>query len=144
MIGPEPGSGKRGLMTPEDYRDSFFNNPRNVIKRLFDSFQIQGVDKDKIFFTNATKCRAKGDAQSIECFGICETHLVAQIKAIRPKLIIVLGRGNKHLGITKPRKGEVLKGYFKQIPVISATHPARQSNAYLTKVAKAVKGSGKF
>lgn len=87
-----------------------------------------GLTREQIFITNIVKCRPPNNRDpSADEITACSSHLIEQIKSIKPKVIMALGR---HAGrfltgqaesLTKLRQ---IKAQYNNIPVIVTYHPA--------------------
>ena len=94
--------------------------------------QGAGLTRDDVYITNIVKCRPPNNRDpSLEEIGACYGFLYGQIKAMRPKLVVTLGRLaastilNRPVKITKEH-GKI-QGEFPDIPnlpVFVILHPA--------------------
>jgi len=96
-----------------------------------------GIERDRDFYiTNVVKCRPpkNRDPQKDE-IQACEPFLVAQIKIIKPKLFLALGRysaawllGLKREPSMKEIRGKILVSKFN-VPLIVTYHPSTVDHA---------------
>src|SRR3990167_9035600 len=102
FIGEGPGSAEDEQGRP------FVGEAGKFLDELLSSAKIKRKD---VFITNVVKCRPPNNRDPLdEEVRICTTaYLFDQIKLIKPKLIITLGRHSMHL-------------FFPQIRSISAVH----------------------
>jgi len=103
---------------------------------LTELLQKAGLSRDEVYITNVVKCRPPGnrDPRPDE-IAACSPYLDAQIRVIKPKIIVTLGRhSTKYLlgkgginvsGITRVR-GKTFKIEIGGIPVtvVPTYHPA--------------------
>lgn len=84
--------------------------------------------RDSVFITNVVKCRPPDNrAPKADEIEACRPYLLAQIEAVRPKVLVTLGstglRGLQGPGIgLKEVRGKTLR--FERIPVVPTYHPA--------------------
>jgi len=114
IIGAEPGPAASGELTPKEYRERFSPQAsgKNKVQLLFKYLDETGPDKTgenwkRFFFTNSVKCPPglnPPEKKLKECFRNCEKYLNAQIQTIKPRLIIVIGKSAKRLGIDQNLK----------------------------------------
>lgn len=102
FIGEGPGQNEDNLGRP------FVGEAGKFLDELLATINIKRED---VFITNVVKCRPPNNRDPLdEEVRICTTaYLYAQIKAIKPKLIVTLGRHSMHL-------------FFPQIRSISSVH----------------------
>ncbi|MEM1509426.1 MAG: type-4 uracil-DNA glycosylase [Thermofilaceae archaeon] len=65
---------------------------------LNDLLKVAGLSRQKVFITNVVKCRppSNRDPEDSEV-AACESYLLAQLKAIEPKIVVSLGRHSTRL-----------------------------------------------
>lgn len=83
---------------------------------LFKAIAKAGEDWERIFFTNSVKCPPginPPEKLLRDCFLNCEKHLEAQINAIKPKLLVVVGKAVKRLGLYHASDGTMGKSIDK-------------------------------
>jgi DNA polymerase len=87
-----------------------------------------GVDRNRIFLTNALKCRPpgyrKGEPHEL---ANCREHLLRELEIVKPRIIVCLGlpASQALLNTTEPMgqlRGRVRR--FQGTPVICTYHPA--------------------
>lgn len=93
------------------------------------------VDPDKVYFTTALKCaypKRKGKQTPKDVMVHCHTHILEEIKAVHPKMVLILGKtaiqtvyGNTNIKITTVM-GRVtsIPGLPDDIICIPVLHPA--------------------
>ena len=99
--------------------------------KLLDAF-LQSIDlsREKVFITNTVKCRPPDNRNpSLDELNQCSSFLNSQINAIRPKVLILLGKvaANSLLDNDSPMSDLRQKKLFidnHDIPVIVFYHPA--------------------
>ena len=87
-----------------------------------------GWTRDTVYIANVLKCRPPGnrDPQPDEVEA-CEPFLARQIEAIRPRIIVTLGKPAAHLLLRTRAPISALRGRFqsfRDIPVMPTFHPA--------------------
>lgn len=149
IVGAEPGPPAKGELTPEQYQDLFAPHAsgKNKMQLLFKYIANAGGDWKRFFFTNSVKCPPGANPQENlmqDCFLNCERHLEAQIKAIKPKLIVVVGKAAKRLRLknsvgssinNKIDKCPINRTEYKGINTIAVRHPQGASRACMEKIA---------
>lgn len=120
IIGEGPGE-------REDQRGEPFVGPSGqMLDRMLAG--VLGLQRDEVYIANVVKCRPPQNRDpEEEEVAACKPFLQRQIDAIRPKLILVLGRIAMEetlglRGITRSRGKEVL--YEERIPAIPTFHPS--------------------
>jgi DNA polymerase len=101
-----------------------------------------GLQRAEVYIANVVKCRPPENREPLpDEVATCSPYLLAQIRAIRPRVIVALGSpaartllGSK-LGITKIR-GTWFE--FEGIPVMPTFHPAYLLRAYTEENRRAV------
>lgn len=94
-----------------------------------------GLERSSIYIANIVKCRPPNNRDPhAEEIATCGKFLDAQIAAIKPYVIVTLGRfaanyvsGNKGVSLSQLRKQDLVYGKIegqKPIPIIPAYHPA--------------------
>jgi uracil-DNA glycosylase len=142
IIGPEPGTGATGMMTPSQYMKRFMPGARNYnrVRLLFEDLKTVGIDYAIFFYTNVVKCPADpGKGQSKKCIVRCKGHLETQIEAIQPKLIVVIGSAAKYLGLKQALKDSIEDGRYAGVLTLIIRHPQAASRTYRQKVARRIK-----
>jgi len=97
--------------------------------RILDrALNAAGLARDSIFITNVVKCRPPGNRRpKSDEKGACRLHLLAEIGAVRPRIIVTLGstalRGlmGPGLGLREARDRPL---QFGGVPVTATYHPA--------------------
>ena len=99
--------------------------------KLLDAF-LQSIDlsRDKVFITNTVKCRPPDNRNpSIDELNQCSSFLTSQINAVKPKVLILLGKiaANNLLNNDSPMSDLRQKKLFidsYDIPIVVFYHPA--------------------
>jgi len=92
--------------------------------------EAMGLKRENVFITNSLKCRPPESRDPLESEIIaCHVFLKQQIKLLKPKVILAVGRVAAHnlLGINEPMKamrGHTVTYKDTGIPVIVTYHPA--------------------
>ncbi len=107
------------------------------MRLLFKAFHEAGVDWETLFYTNAVKCPAKPKLAPT-CYSRCRDFLQAQIEALNPRIIVVLGRAADRIGVPRAPKGQIIECTFEGRPCIVVTHPQGATSAYLAEVGRRV------
>ncbi len=86
-----------------------------------------GVDSDRVFLTNALKCRPPGRKGESRELNNCREHLLREIEVVAPRVIVCLGlpASQTLLNTMEPMgrlRGRVMR--FRNIPVVCTYHPA--------------------
>lgn len=102
VIGEAPGATEDRLGRP------FVGAAGNLLDNMLKAIQIA---RDEVYITNVLKCRPPGnrDPEPAEK-AACRGFLMAQIAAIRPKVILALGRHSAHLLLNTTRGILSLRG----------------------------------
>lgn len=87
-----------------------------------------GLEREKVYIANVVKCRPQGnrDPEADEITA-CLPFLKKQIDAIRPRVIVVLGRIATHALLATQAPLTRLRGHWQrygQIPVMPTFHPS--------------------
>jgi uracil-DNA glycosylase len=118
MIGEGPGQ-------QEDETGVPFVGPAGQL--LDKMIAAMGYDRDDVYIGNVVKCRPPGNrAPSPEEAGACRRFLDGQVDAVRPRLIIALGRSAAERLALVPESGH-WRGELREyrgIPAIATFHPA--------------------
>ena len=127
FIGEGPGADENAAGRP------FVGKAGQLLDRMITAMQFK---REEVYITNVVKCRPPDNrAPAPEEAGACINYLKAQIEAVKPQVIVLLGASAaKYLlgvqeGITKLR-GRWLS--YENIPVMPTFHPAyllRQESA---------------
>ena len=145
VVGVEPGQGARnvGRLTPEEYKRLFAPDAgnRNTVRLIFKHLQAVGADWCEFFYTNSVKCPAKSGSQSRRCWAKCGDYLRRQIEAIRPKIVVVMGKGADNLGLQTAKEGKSYRAEVFGFPAIVMTHPRGARWDYLRRVTGEIKAS---
>jgi uracil-DNA glycosylase len=141
IIGAEPGTRGVDRASPREYKDRFapYNRNNNTIRLVFRDIDAEGLDWDRFFYTNSVKCAAKPH-HSLRCFGKCRSFLEEQIRVLRPKVLVALGRASDHLGLPKSGPKAPLRCSYLDFPAIAARHPQGASLTYRRKPAWLIHG----
>lgn len=120
FVGEAPGA-------VEDRTGRPFVGPAGqLLDRIIEN--AMGLRRQDVFIANINKCRPPGNREpEPDEVAACLPYLRRQVQAIRPAVIVALGRVAAHnlLGITAPMRtlrGRELK--YEQIPVVATWHPA--------------------
>lgn len=128
IVGMNPGS-------LEDLRGEPFVGPAGEI--LNEALAVAGIDRDKVYVTNAAKCYGGKMKPSRSDLAVCtELYLKPEIEAVQPRVIIALGdlamvaltnRG----GVNRSRGQmfDLRPGLGGGIPVMVTYHPAAYLHA---------------
>ena len=119
FVGEAPGA-------EEDRRgEPFVGRAGQLLDRMV---AAMGWNRETIYIANVLKCRPPGnrDPEPDEV-AACEPFLAEQIDAIRPAVIVTLGRPASHLLLRTNAPISSLRGRFQDyrgIPVMPTFHPA--------------------
>jgi len=87
-----------------------------------------GIRRDRVFITNAVKCRPPGNRKPHAGeVRTCRPYLVAQIAAVRPRVIGALGQTAAHDLLGTEASLARVRGRWRRFegrPVVSTYHPA--------------------
>lgn len=90
--------------------------------------RAMGYERDDVYICNVVKCRPPDNRTPLpDEAAACEPFLRGQLEAIRPKVIVALGRcASENLGCADPQGGRWRGqwGTYAGIPVMSTYHPA--------------------
>ena len=119
FVGEAPGAEEDRTGEP------FVGRAGQLLDRMIEAM---GWTRDTVYIANVLKCRPPGnrDPQPDEVEA-CEPFLARQIEAIRPRIIVTLGRPAAHLLLRTKAPISALRGRFQQwrdIPVMPTFHPA--------------------
>jgi DNA polymerase len=86
-----------------------------------------GVDGDRVFLTNALKCRPPGRKGEPRELNNCREHLLREIEIVQPRVIVCLGLPASQTLLNTMEamgrlRGRVMR--FRNIPVVCTYHPA--------------------
>ena len=120
FVGEAPGA-------REDEQGRPFVGPAGqLLNRILEN--AMGLERDAVYIANVNKCRPPGNRNpEPDEIGACLPYLQAQIRAIRPRVLVTLGRVAAHnllgtdLSMTRLR-GRDLE--YDGIPVVATWHPA--------------------
>jgi uracil-DNA glycosylase family 4 len=120
IIGEAPGA-------IEDVRGEPFVGPiGDMLNKML--VNVVGLTKSQVYLVNAVKCKVKGGrVATIEEITQCKGHLMRQIKAVSPKLILCLGEAAAKSVVQSSKSVEELRGIwheFEDIPVLVSFNPA--------------------
>jgi len=103
-------------------------------QKLTEMIRAIGLGREQVYIANVVKCRPPGNRKpEPDEVATCSPFLFAQIDAIQPKVIVVLGASaveallGTRIGITKLRGRW---GSFRGIPVMPTFHPSYLLRAY--------------
>lgn len=124
FIGEGPGE------TEDETGRPFVGRAGHVLNNMI---KLMGLNREDVFITNVVKCRppfnrppTKGEVDA------CRDYLIAQIRAIQPRVLVCLGASavNALLG-GKKKIGEVRGKWFEylNIPLIATYHPSAIARA---------------
>ena len=103
----------------------FVGNAGALLDRMV---QAMGYPRDGVYICNVVKCRPpENRTPKPDEAGACKPYLVGQLEAVRPKVIVALGRcAAENLGQVEPdgRGWRGRWGEYEGIPVMSTYHPA--------------------
>lgn len=103
----------------------FVGNAGALLDRMV---KAMGYPRDGVYICNVVKCRPPDNrTPKPDEAGACKPYLVGQLEAIRPKVIVALGRcAAENLGQVEPggRGWRGRWGEYEGIPVMSTYHPA--------------------
>ena len=132
---PGEGSGRRGLMLvgeapgrKEDESGRPFVGSAG--KNLDLALAAAGIPRADCFITSIVKCRPPGNRDPTEAEkAACRPYLDVQVAALRPKVIVALGRhGLSGLIGHVPKDFAALRGTFlagpQGVPIFVSLHPA--------------------
>ncbi len=119
LIGEAPGREEDVVGQP------FVGQAGRILDR---ALQAAHLARDEVFITNVVKCRPPGNrAPKSDETDACRPYLLAQIEAVRPQVLVVLGTTALH-GLVGP--GQDLKAVrskvlrFQGLPLLATYHPA--------------------
>jgi DNA polymerase len=119
FVGEAPGA-------EEDRRgEPFVGRAGELLDKMI---AAMGWTRDTVYIANVLKCRPPGnrDPEPDEV-SECEPFLALQIEAIKPRLIVTLGKPAAHLLLKTRAPISALRGRFQDfrgIPVMPTFHPA--------------------
>lgn len=120
FVGEAPGA-------VEDQTGRPFVGPAGqLLDRILNA--AMGLRREEVYIANVNKCRPPGnrDPQPDEV-AACLPYLTEQIRAIRPRVIVALGRVAAHNLLGRTDSLRQLRGQelaFEGIPVVATYHPA--------------------
>jgi len=89
---------------------------------------VLGLQRDQVYIVNVVKCRPPGNRTPLpEEIAACRPFLDAQLEAVRPKVILSLGRPATQTLLRTGRGIKSLRGKWQQlgdVPVMPTFHPA--------------------
>ena len=119
LVGEAPGR-------EEDLRgEPFVGEAGQLLDRIL---LAMGMQRDEVYICNVLKCRPPNDRDPLpEEVATCEAFLTRQIAAIRPQVIIGLGRFAVHSLLKTKEPISRLRGEWQQyhgVPLMPTYHPA--------------------
>ncbi len=140
VIGAEPGERSVDRPSPREYKDRFAPHARNrnTIRLVFRDLEEEGLDWNRFFYTNSVKCAAKPH-DSLRCFANCRPFLEEQVRVLRPKVVVTLGRASDHLCLPKSGPKAPRRCSYLGIPAIAARHPQGAPLNYREKLARFIR-----
>jgi DNA polymerase len=119
FVGEAPGA------TEDETGRPFVGKAGELLTRII---AAMGLDRKDVYIANAVKCRPPGnrDPQPEE-IGACIGYLRAQVRTIRPKVIVALGRVAAQALLEESLPIGRLRGTFRSfegIPVMPTFHPS--------------------
>lgn len=119
FVGEAPGADEDRLGEP------FVGRAGQLLDKIL---AAMGLDRTKVYIANVLKCRPPGNRDPLpEEVELCIGYLKEQIRAIRPKLMVALGRiAAQALLDTKAPLGKLRGSWheFETIPLLVTYHPA--------------------
>ena len=88
---------------------------------------VLGLSRPKVYVTTVVKCRPPGSRDPLPAnFAACLPFLHRQIRAVQPKLLLVMGRAASHhlLGLRSLAREHGQERSWEGIPAIATFHPA--------------------
>jgi uracil-DNA glycosylase family 4 len=85
-----------------------------------------GFARDDVYICNVVKCRPPGNRTPLPSeAGACASYLLGQLEAVRPRVIVALGRcATENLGLSEGGGWRGRWGKFRGIDVMPTYHPA--------------------
>lgn len=85
-----------------------------------------GLARDDVYICNVVKCRPPGNRTPLPSeAGACASYLLGQIDAVRPQVIVALGRcAAENMGLVAGGSWRGRWGSFREVPVMPTYHPA--------------------
>src|SRR5690606_26883780 len=120
LVGEAPGAREDELGRP------VVGQAGRLLTKIIEN--AMGLRRDEVYIANVNKCRPPNNRNpEPDEVAACLPYLRAQIRAIRPEVIVALGRVAAHnlLGTTRPMarlRGQPLE--YEGIPVVATWHPA--------------------
>jgi DNA polymerase len=119
FVGEAPGADEDRLGEP------FVGRAGQLLDKIL---AAMGLDRSKIYIANVLKCRPPGNRDPLpEEVELCIGYLKEQVRSIRPKLMVALGRiAAQALLDTKSPLGKLRGSWheFETIPLLVTYHPA--------------------
>ena len=119
FVGEAPGADEDRLGEP------FVGRAGQLLDKIV---AAMGLDRSKVYIANILKCRPPGNRDPLpEEIDLCIPYLKEQIRSIRPKLMVALGRiAAQALLDTKTPLGKLRGSWheFETIPLLVTYHPA--------------------
>lgn len=102
---------------------------RGTAGRILDAALVRAaIPRDRVFVTNSVKCRPPGNRKPRTAeLAACRPYLVAQVAAIRPRVIVALGQTATGDLLGPPAALAHVRGTwgaFGGVPVLATYHPA--------------------
>ena len=119
FVGEAPGA-------DEDAQGRPFVGPAGqLLTRIIAAMELK---REEVYICNILKCRPPGNRNPLpEEIAACETFLIRQLEAIRPRVICALGSFAAHTLLKSEAPITVLRGRFHRyqgIPLMPTYHPA--------------------
>lgn len=120
VIGEGPGE-------QEDLRGEPFVGPAGqMLDRMLEN--VIGLKRSQVYIANVVKCRPPGNRNpQVDEIAACQPFLDAQIAAVRPRIIVTLGKPAANLVLRNDAPISSLRGRFHEhrgVRVMPTFHPA--------------------
>lgn len=111
----------------EDMRgEPFVAEPGDMLDKML--AHVIGVPRESVYITTTVKCRPSGDRNpSLDEVQACHPYLQRQIKAVKPKVLLVMGTLAFQILFRTNESLSANRGQWKtygRIPVMSTFHPS--------------------
>ena len=111
---------------PDDLRGEPFVGPAGeMLDKMLDN--VLGLDRSRVYITSVVKCRSPGTrSPTPHEIATCIPFLHRQIRAVLPKLLLVLGglAAQHLLGVRSIDRERGHEGVWESIPAIPTLHPS--------------------